>query len=48
MSDDTSTPPGNPANPILPVRAIAVNTFREVARDKVVYTFFLFAMIISF
>lgn len=48
MSDATSTPPGNPANPILPVRAIAVNTFREVARDKVVYTFFLFAVIISF
>lgn len=33
---------------ILPVQAMAVNTFREVARDKIVYTFFVFAVVISF
>ncbi|MBX9941089.1 MAG: ABC transporter permease subunit [Candidatus Obscuribacterales bacterium] len=32
----------------LPVFAIASNTFKEVSRDKVVYTFFVFAVIISF
>lgn len=33
---------------LLPVFAIASNTFKEVSRDKVVYTFFVFAVIISF
>lgn len=30
-----------------PVTAIALNTLREILRDKVVYTFFVFALVIS-
>ncbi|MBX9952411.1 MAG: ABC transporter permease [Candidatus Obscuribacterales bacterium] len=47
MTDSSPSSSRGPANAIEPVLAIALNTFRETVRDRIIYALILFAAIVT-